>query len=256
MRKIGAGAGAYVRKVRQQTQRYVERLLKENERLRLLEASNQGRQARLREEIEETRQELHRSESEKQSLQSRVGDVEEESRTFVEQYIEVEQQNTNLAKLYVASYRLHGTLDRDEVLDTIEDIVANLIGSEELAIFELAPDGFALSLAASRGIDSARYRRIPLGRGRIGETAQTGEVFLADLEEEATTRLPEERNLTACIPLTLDDRVIGEIAIFRLLPQKERFDEFDEELFEFLAKHAATAFYCAGLHSRQQQVTA
>src|ERR1051326_6404126 len=51
---------------------------------------------------------------------------------FSSRYIDVEQQNTNLANLYVATYQLHGTLDRDRVLAAIKEVIINLIGSEEL----------------------------------------------------------------------------------------------------------------------------
>src|SRR5262249_53446882 len=149
---------------------------------------------------------------------------------------------------------LHGTLDRAQVLDAIEEIIVNLIGSEELAIFELTADGLALSLVACRGIEAARYRTIPIGRGQIGQTAETGELFAAEPAGPKAV-LPEERNLSACIPLVLDGRVIGEIAIFRLLSQKEGFTEFDEELFELLSRQAASALFCTRLYERRTPVT-
>ena len=60
----------------------------------------------------------------------------------------------------------------------------------------------------------------------------------------------EEPGLTACIPLKLEDRVVGAIALFRLLPQKSGFESLDMELFELLGTHAATALYASGLHER------
>src|SRR5882724_6618002 len=70
-------------------------------------------------------------------LHELLSEIQEESRKASARYVEVEQQNTNLANLYVASYQLHGTLNRQRVLDSIQEIVINLIGSEELAIWEL-----------------------------------------------------------------------------------------------------------------------
>ena len=51
-------------------------------------------------------------------------------------FAEVEQLNSNLANLYVASYRLHGSLARADVLSTLQEIVINIIGSEKFAVFE------------------------------------------------------------------------------------------------------------------------
>jgi hypothetical protein len=50
--------------------------------------------------------------------------------------------------------------------------------------------------------------------------------------------------------LTLDGRVTGAIAIFKLLPQKAGIEDLDREIFELLATHAATALYCTGLHAK------
>ena len=56
-----------------------------------------------------------------------------------------------------------------------------------------------------------------------------------------------EERLTACIPLVLDGKVTGAIAIFRLLPQKAGIEDVDRELFDLLATHAATALYCTSV---------
>ena len=50
--------------------------------------------------------------------------------------LELEQLSTNLASLYVATHRIHSSLERADVLVAIEEVIVNLIGAEELAIFE------------------------------------------------------------------------------------------------------------------------
>ena len=40
-----------------------------------------------------------------------------------ERFNEIEKQNSDLANLYVASYQLHGTVHRDEVLQAVKEIV-------------------------------------------------------------------------------------------------------------------------------------
>jgi hypothetical protein len=50
--------------------------------------------------------------------------------------------------------------------------------------------------------------------------------------------------------LSLDGRVTGAIAIFRLLPQKAGIEDVDRELFGLLATHAAVALYCSALHAK------
>jgi hypothetical protein len=264
-------AGAYVRRVQEGTQRYAHDLLAEHERLLGLVATLQARVAELEARAQDDEERLRASEAlearagllesenlrlreqlqrhlrEQAHVQAQLETIREESRRYSMQYAEVEQQNSNLANLYVASYRLHGTLDRDEVLQTIQEILANLIGSEEIAVFER--EGATLSLVASCGIDPSSCRRVPVGAGVIGRAVETGRVHV--VAEPAVRHGGDlESRLTACIPLTLGDRVIGAIAIFRLLPQKTAIEALDHELFDLLATHAATALYCTGLEAR------
>jgi len=184
---------------------------------------------------------------ENKRLHELLSDIQDESRRTTERYVEVEQQNTNLANLYVASYQLHGTLNRQHVLDAIKEIVINLIGSEQLAIWQVDEANETLQLADSFGIDAEAWQTVPLDleSGIIGLVTVTGERFVNGQSPiEATGR---ETGLTACIPLKLDDQVIGAIAIWSLLAQKEGLEPVDFELFDLLASHGATALYCTRL---------
>ena len=243
MKKSEGERTGYVQKVREGTTKYMKDLLAENEKLRLLAARLEGETQALEAEVANLKDEVISRQEQTAKLKQRLVIVEEENHRFSEQYVEVEQNNSNLANLYVASYRLHSTLDRREVLATIQEIIINLIGSEELGIFEVDHDRSALSLVSSFGIEPASYQRIPLGTGVIGRTAVTGEAFI-DEKRNGNGKLPEEADLTSCIPLKVDGRVTGAVAIFRLLEQKPGLEAVDYELLHLLATHAATALYC------------
>ena len=276
----GEQAREYVDRVRAGTHRYAQDLLDDNERLRLLVSSLEGERARLeartsrlegverdnqalkgmlataerdkarlQEQLIVLHEESDRRAREQARLREEMLAIQDRSREFSQQFVEIERQNSNLANLYVASYRLHGTLDRKEVLASIEEILANLVGSEQTAIFELGAGGETLQLLSANGVDRARYATIAVGSGPLGRAAATGEPFLAG-PGGSRERALEEPDLTACIPLTLGGKVIGAIAVFRLLPQKPGLEDLDRELFELLATHAATALYCSSLHAR------
>ncbi len=242
--------GSYVDRVRAETSQYARELLTENDKLRSMLKALGERATGLRERLARAQEDLDRYRVEGTRLQEQLARTEKDGERFAERYVEVERENSNLANLYVASYRLHSTLERAEVVEAIHEIVANLVGSEELVLYETGPNGGVLSPVSSQGLDKARLHPIPFGTGLIGEAARTGETYLAPTREGAGGP-GVEAHLTACVPLKLGDRVIGALALFRLLPQKTGFEPLDRELFDLLATHAATALYCSELRATQ-----
>jgi hypothetical protein len=272
------GLGDYVRQVRESTQRYARDLLHENEKLlslattlhaeklrvetelesarsvcvendemrRALDALTSER-VRLTEQVSTLREQVNRHREIHASLIEQLSHMETSNRTFAEQYVEVEQTNSNLANLYVASYRIHGSLDRETVLTTMREIVINIIGSEEFAVLELSADGASLGVATSFGMDATRYAGAIARAGRIGETVASGVTYVASAADLASDTGDER--MTACVPLKVEERVIGAIVIVSLLLHKPQLEALDYELFNLLATHAATALYCSDLHS-------
>ncbi len=247
MRKDDEQPAGYVQKVHEETWRFAQQLLTENERLRALTVTLQSDTRRLEEELLMARRVMECREQEQGCLQRQLTEIATDTHRLSGRYAELEQQNWNLMNLYVASHRLHGTLDRQEVLATIQEIITNLIGSEETAVFELDEQKAVLHLVASMGIDAARFRNVSLDSGVIGRVARTGEAFVAT--EADGQRSADEARLTACIPLKVEGRVTGAVAIFRLLEQKSGLESVDRELFDLLGSHAATALYCTALHA-------
>jgi len=242
----------YVDKVLQSTQQFLEETLRENERLRALTLHLESERLKNLDQILELRERVAKLDLAQLRQQQLVSDVEAQNRRFYGDYAEIEQQNSNLANLYVASYRLLGTVERADILQVIQEIIINLIGSEELGIYELDPATRKLQLLSSFGLDAEAYSRV-LDDSPIAHTARTGEMFLKDPPPNNTSA--PVTSLTACIPLKVQDRVIGVIAIFRMLPQKPALAAIDRELFDLLGSHAAIALYCSGLHARMREVS-
>ncbi len=284
--------GQYLLRVANDLRRYTQDLLDENARLRRLEAARrvederiaQRRTAaqealaiaeRLRDRIDElefenaqlledrgrlssqleaARAALGENERETVRLSCRLDRTDAENRRFAEEFAVLERENNNLTNLYVASCRLHASVERHEVVGVLQEILANLVGSEEMAVLELNGRGSSLALVGANGIDPDPFRALPLGIGVIGRVAADGETFVRDgsLPPEATAA---EADLTACIPLRLGDRVAGVVAVFRLLPQKPGIEDLDREIFELLATHAATALCLSELRGGGQDVS-
>ena len=240
---------AYVDPVRDGPHRHLQVQSSESPAQRALIKNIESENESLREQVRALREELDRQESQKDHLRRRLEELESSNEQLFCQYLELQRQNNNLANLYVASDRLHGTMNRQEGLEIIQEIIINLIGSEELAIFELEERGSRLSLMSSVGIDQGKYQTIPVGSGLIGCTVRSGESYLAgrtNIEIDCS----DELDLSACVPLRLDGKVRGVIAIFHLLQQKNGFETADYELLDLLANQAAIAIYGTGLAGR------
>ena len=188
--------------------------------------------AQLRDEVQRERQVRERAEA-------GLTEALNERTLLAEQLAQSERQNQTLLNLYAASERLHSSLDREDVLAGIQEIVINLIGSEELGVFELSEDGKSLRLVSAFGIEPGSWEGVTLGRGLIGEAAQRGEPFVPQSAPGS--------QLTAVVPLKVEGRLIGAVAVFRLLPQKHELGPDDHQLFDLLATHGALALYSAAL---------
>jgi len=231
---------------------FTQEVLKENERLRLLLAAQKAdseikkKEDTLPENLARLEMENRRYKEELDQLRRTLDDVEAENKEFAQKYVTVEQQNSSLANLYVASYRLHSTLDFKEVINIIKEIVINLIGSEMFGLFLKDEKLNELSLATQEGLDDKKCRPVLIGFGRAGEAAEKGDAYYAARKES-------EDDPIACIPLKIHDRLLGLIVIYQLLKQKDGFAQVDFELFNLLADHAATAIYCSQLHTQAER---
>ena len=97
--------------------------------------------------------------------------------------------------------------------------------------------------------DRARVdAKMQLGTGVIGAAVASGETACGDPSGSTDLHAP-----VVCIPLRVQDRPIGAVAIYRLLQQKTGFSPLDHELFTLLGGHAATSIFSARLYSQSER---
>lgn len=227
---------------------FTEELLKENERLRYrlaeVETRNGGDDDAL---VKELVEKVQRLEVERDKMIKRFAEVEAENRDFAQRYVEVEAENNKLLNLYIASYQLHSTLDFDDVLRTITEIVLNFVGAEVFTIALVSEENQGLRPLVAEGVDPEAVSELPTDDGLVGQSIATGEAFFAeDIGVEAPT---DPRHPLAAIPLRLKNSVLGVIIVYRFLRQKTEWTSVDHELFTLLAGHAATAIFASKLYT-------
>lgn len=232
---------------------FTKELLRENERLRYRIAQLEESLKRSSDEakIEFYEERIRALEAEINSLIERYKKVEEENKDFASKYVEVEEQNNALANLYVASYQLHSTLDYEEVLRIVIEIIINLIGAECFSIFLIDDKTNEIVPVAAEGCPIESIPKGKIGEGIVGYVAKEGEsYFAADLSAKGDVlkSMP-----IACIPMKIKEHVIGVIAIYSLLMQKRGFTNVDYELFNLLAGHAATAIFSSRLYTQSER---
>ncbi len=250
----GASRGEEVLHLFKRGAEFTKELLEDNERLRMeLVRFHEEQQyaARTPEDWDKLRQELtgrlKNLEAEYETVRERLAYVESENRAFANRYLDIEEENNNLANLYVASHQLHSTLDLAEVVKIILEIVINLIGAEVFALYMLERED-SLQPVAAEGVARKELPPCTVGQGKIGKAVLAPETTCWD--PEASDDLSEP---IVVIPLQIQKRPIGAIAIFNLLQQKEGFSALDHELFNVLGGHAATAILAARLYSRSER---
>jgi hypothetical protein len=172
---------------------------------------------------------------------AKLAKLEEEHSRCDAQVRELQERNMSLVQLSVASQLLCGGTDREEVLNAIEEIIINMIGSEEIAILELLDEG-RVRVARTRGIDG-KTQRFDGAAAAIREAIKSGHVVL-----------PGGREITAVIPLKMDSSTFGVVTVFRLLEQKPALDALDHELLDLVARQGAVAIFSAAFRSLRPTV--
>jgi hypothetical protein len=173
-------------------------------------------------------------------LQSALAAERSRAERMAERLKSVEQQCAELTSLHVAGSRLREVANYDAVLEVIQEIIINLVGAEELAVFEVR-DTNEVRLLASTGVAASTLHKL-----------ESSAAFAEQLRSRApfiTSGSTDPEQPTVCIPLKSGARVIGGIAIFRLLPQKlAGLQDIDHDLFALLSEHAGRALMCMRVH--------
>jgi hypothetical protein len=202
-----------------------------------LEASENAR-------LTEMQAELERSDIRYRLLKS-------ENTGFVDRCQKLMEENNNLSKLYIASHRLHATLKIHEVLQTISEIMLNLVGAEVHAIFFHDERARHLLPVLAMGFNGNQPEEVPLGEGAVGRSVLSEQNYCILEPPEAGTRSPDHPLVV--IPMKFRDRLLGAIAIYRLLSHKPELTDVDHALFDLFATHAAMAIHSARLYSESEK---
>ena len=142
-----------------------------------------------------------------------------ENERLTDRSLAAEQQVGDLATLYAAVNSLHGATDPHAVVATVCEIVANLVGSEEMALFESDARNEHIKLVATCGVAASRFDSLEVGTGVIGAVAETGRPFVR--QEGGRWRFDAANGLKASIYLPTIDCTLALADVYALVEWDE-----------------------------------
>jgi hypothetical protein len=235
-----------------------DELVKENRRLHEFATRLEEENASLKTQLASDRAirdlllKIDQLEREKARLLSTVHQQEELTSRVTNRFQEIESELESFANLYVASFQLHASLKARNVVKNVKELLVQLIGARSVAIYFADQDGKRLTPLLSEGVDLATLPVIPLRDGAEAEGAE------AVIERTFLTGVPHlaEGDISsppaACVPLQLEERVVGAIVVYALLDHKTRFVAVDRELLKLLGAHAGAVLIAANLWATQE----
>ncbi len=151
-------------------------------------------------------------------------------------------------RLQAARQRLAESRDKDDAIEGLREIVANLLGSEEIGLFKADRTTGTFQVCWSFGIDLKHYDLAQALGDAAFQRVRRGEFHIA---LSSNGRSGVERKSQAFIPIRVANQTVGVLAILRLLPQKATFDAADMELFKLLSAEAAKPLFGPATCSKQ-----
>ena len=227
----------------QRLHEYVGRLEEENASLKTQLASDRA--------IRDLLHKIEHLEREKARLLSTVHQQEELTSRVTNRFQEIESELESFANLYVASFQLHASLKARNVVKNVKELLVQLVGARSVAIYFADQDGRRLTPLMSEGVSMATLPVIPLhdGAAANGPEAVIERTFLTGVPHVAEGDIHSPP--AACVPLLVEERVVGAIVVYALLEHKTRFVAVDRELFKLLGAHAGAVLIAANLWAAQ-----
>jgi diguanylate cyclase (GGDEF)-like protein/excisionase family DNA binding protein len=179
---------------------------------------------------------------------------------LVEQSSELAQRAESQRHLLVTSGRLLGTLDQEDVLETIADGLREVVDYDNLSIYRTdhVRQAMVPVLARERHAEEVIGYHIPFGRGLMGWVVEHAQPILANdaLSDPRALQIPgtpPDPEAVAMVPLIAEGEVLGALNVSRLGGPEVYFSEADFELVQLFAAQASIALRNADAHHAVSQ---
>jgi len=141
-----------------------------------------------------------------------------------------------------ARKRLRECTNQPEACEAIREIVSNLLGCEEMALFELDRKRGRFSLIWSFGTEAKTFHLPKMFVETALPGVLAGDAYIDEGFSDALMGGQGER-ASAFVPILFRRETVGVLALLRLLPQKAKIDEVDRGLFAVLTSEAGRPLF-------------
>jgi GAF domain-containing protein len=141
-----------------------------------------------------------------------------------------------------ACKRLRECQDQHNACEAIREIVSNLLGCEEMALFQFDREQKRLSLIWSFGIELKAVHLPEMFRGSAFSGVIAGEAYIDHASGDAEL-VGHGEKASAFVPIRFQGKTAGVLVLLRLLPQKMRIDELDRGLLAVVSREAGKPLF-------------
>lgn len=175
------------------------------------------------------------------TLRQQVESLRGSGQELQQQLVSAERRLGRLMSLYVATYQLHSTLNVDNVLASIAEIAADLLGAASYVLLirdgTATPEHYEIALSeavpATSPFAGAHYTG---GDATVDATLADGQLRLGE---------PTANQPVAAVPLTVQEQMVGALVVLELFAHKGQLAQSDRDLLDLLGAHAASALFVA-----------
>jgi chemotaxis protein CheD len=146
-------------------------------------------------------------------------------------------------RLEAAHKRLRESNGQADALEAVREIVTNLLGCEEIALFTIDQQGNS-ALFWFFGIDPHQHKTLDAFDKSILHRVLQGEVHIAKVDGNPHGKY-KEQPLRVFVPMRISERTVAVLVMLKLLPQKLGFDEADLNLVKLLSREAGQYLFAA-----------
>jgi len=148
-------------------------------------------------------------------------------------------------RVAAARKRLRECRDQKSACEVVREIVSNLLGCEEMALFEVNRRQQKLALIWSFGVEP---RKLHLPQ-RLSDSALSavlvGEACIAQVCGHVGSAGDKDK-ASAFVPIHFAGQIAGVLALLRLLPQKTNLDELDRAVLAVISSEAGKPLFRKG----------